>query len=144
MISFTSDAGGQAQAVDLSPLPRQATSFPATLFHLPPATLGARPRALVREAMAGRDGETLRQIYTEEALPGFASKGMEPAVEAYLATPLDRFGNLFLDHRIAVIAQNHARKCDRRFAALRNWIGADAHPMPRLWAVLMCAGGEQA
>lgn len=105
---------------------------------------GARPEALVREAMAGRDGETLRRIYAEEVLPGFASKGMGPEAEAYLATTLDRFANPFLDHRIADIAQNHAQKCDRRIAAFRRWIGPDAHPMPGLDAVLMRAGRDLA
>lgn len=105
---------------------------------------GARPEALVREAMAGRDGETLRRIYAEEVLPGFASKGMGPEAEAYLATTLDRFANPFLDHRIADIAQNHAQKCDRRIAAFRRWIGPDAHSMPGLDAVLMRAGRDLA
>ncbi|MFZ0098643.1 MAG: mannitol dehydrogenase family protein [Gemmobacter sp.] len=105
-------------------------------------TAGAPPEALVREAMAGRDGETLRQIYAEEVLPGFASRGMGPEAEAYLATTLDRFANPFLDHLIADIAQNHAQKCDRRIAAFRRWIGPEALPMPRLIAILMRALGE--
>jgi tagaturonate reductase len=97
---------------------------------------GGATGALVRDLMAGPEGEALAQIYRTEVMPGFAHKGRGAEASAYLATTLDRFRNPFLDHKIADIAQNHAQKAERRIAAYLDWLGADAPAQPLLTAIL--------
>ena len=48
----------------------------------------------------------------------FAALGLGEAARAYRRTTVERFRNPFLRHRLADIAQNHAAKKQRRFAAL--------------------------
>lgn len=74
--------------------------------------------------------------YRDEVLPGFARHGMQTAAEAYVATTLERFGNPYLDHRIADIAQNHAVKMERRVAAFLDWVGEPRLATPVLDAAL--------
>jgi len=82
---------------------------------------GLAPGLTVREAMADpalRAG--LEALWADEILPVFAA--LSPAArvqaEAYLVDVRERFGNPFLDHRIADIAQNHAQKKQRRFGPI--------------------------
>ncbi|SHG52037.1 tagaturonate reductase [Kaistia soli DSM 19436] len=84
----------------------------------------------------------LESIMVEEVIPAFADHGED--VSGYWRTCLDRFGNPFLDHRIADIAQNHAAKIDRRAGGFVRW-ARQAQPgraFPKLEAVfpeLACA-----
>ncbi|HVO02672.1 MAG TPA: hypothetical protein VMT54_10745, partial [Candidatus Cybelea sp.] len=80
----------------------------------------------------------LNAIYAEEVLPGFALHGMRGEAEGYVATTLERFGNPFLEHRLADIAQNHAVKIQNRIAAFIDWARRrdPGFAAPRLAALL--------
>lgn len=97
---------------------------------------GAAPR-LVREAMAGPEGERLCGILEAEVIPGFARAGREGEARAYLATTLERFSNPFLDHRLADIAGDHDEKRRRRIAGFLGWARGlgDDEPKPQLEAI---------
>ncbi|WP_102224790.1 mannitol dehydrogenase family protein [Acidimangrovimonas sediminis] len=99
---------------------------------------GAAPGAIVRDLVAGPEGDRLRAVMEAEVMPGFAARGMEDMARAYLATTLERFANPFLDHRIADIAQNHPQKIERRIAAFLTWVRdvAPGHPAPVLDAIV--------
>lgn len=98
--------------------------------------LGRPSGETVREIIADsafRDG--LDAIMVGEVIPTFADHGED--VAGYWRTCLDRFGNPFLDHRIADIAQNHAAKIDRRAGGFVRW-ARTAQPgrsFPKLEAV---------
>ncbi|MBZ9938144.1 mannitol dehydrogenase family protein [Mesorhizobium sp. BR1-1-16] len=82
---------------------------------------------------AGRpEGETVREMIADagvkawlesiivgEVIPAFGDA--EADATRYWQTCVDRFGNPFLDHRIADIAQNHAAKIDRRAGGFVRW-----------------------
>jgi tagaturonate reductase len=98
---------------------------------------GSNPDELVRDAIAGSDGQRLDQIWREEVLPGFASVGMGDEAADYIRITRERFENPFLDHRLADIAGNHAEKARRRIGAFIEWIDRDGSaPMPRLRELL--------
>lgn len=88
--------------------------------------------ANVRTLVTGANGETLRDIYQTEVLPGFTAMGMGTAASTYIATTLERFENPFLDHRVADIAQNHRQKIDRRIGAFLDWLGTKDVTTPQL------------
>ena len=80
----------------------------------------------------------LETLWAEEIVPVFAALGQHKAALQYLVTLRERLLNPFLVHRVADIAQNHARKKQRRFApivALAAQHGL-ALPQPRLQAAL--------
>ena len=90
---------------------------------------------LIREVMADPISRAdLLALYDAEVLPGFAAAGMEAEARAYVGVTLDRFGNPFLDHRIADIAQNHSQKIARRITAFLAWAQGhgDSAAKPRL------------
>ena len=73
----------------------------------------------VREAMDdGAMRAALEALWHEEVLPVFAAMGGRhgDAALAYVAQVRERFGNPFLAHRLADIAQHHAGKIARRMA----------------------------
>jgi tagaturonate reductase len=75
----------------------------------------------VREAMDdGAMRAALEAVWHEEVLPVFAAMGAQhgDAALAYVAQVRERFGNPFLAHRLADIAQHHAGKIARRMAPL--------------------------
>lgn len=92
----------------------------------------------VREAMQAAPGRTMCETLVEEVLPGFAAAGMGDEARTYLSTTLERFGNPFLNHQLADIAQNHEQKVERRVRAFLDWArrAGDAGPKPRLQGVL--------
>lgn len=92
--------------------------------------------ANVRALVTGVIGETLRDIYRTEVLPGFAAMGMGPTADTYIATTLERFENPFLDHRIADIAHNHGQKVERRIGAFLDWIGTKGVATPELSGIV--------
>lgn len=57
-------------------------------------------------------------VWQEEVLPVFEAMGMRVQAEDYLSSVRERFGNPYLDHRIADIAQNHVAKLKRRVLPL--------------------------
>ncbi len=57
----------------------------------------------------------LEQVWEEEVIPVFVALGLENEARHYLVDVRERFGNPFLAHRIADIAQNHEEKKRRRF-----------------------------
>lgn len=73
----------------------------------------------VEQAMndPGLRGE-LEALWAEEIVPVFASIGKQSAAEHYLVALRERLLNPFLVHRVAVIAENHAQKKQRRFAPI--------------------------
>jgi tagaturonate reductase len=80
----------------------------------------------------------LTAVWEEEVLPVLDALGEREESRAYLAQVRDRFGNPFLAHRIADIAQNHAEKKRRRLApvvALAERL-APGLAQPRLRAAL--------
>jgi len=80
----------------------------------------------------------LEAVWEEEVLPVFRALGEEEASSAYLAQVRERFGNPYLAHRLADIAQNHEEKKVRRFrpvVALAHELGLDI-PQPRLRTAL--------
>src|SRR6185369_13692063 len=84
---------------------------------------GAPEGETVREIMDGTDdAKRLMEIYWNEVLPGFTRRGMGEEAQRYVATTLERFRNLFLDHRLSDIAQNHAVKKANRIAAFIDWV----------------------
>jgi tagaturonate reductase len=99
-----------------------------------------RPEGMtVRQAMVDPAWlAALNGVWHEEVLPVFAATGQEAAARAYLAQVRERFGNPYLAHRLADIADNHAEKKRRRFApvvALAAQHGL-ALPQARLRAAL--------
>jgi tagaturonate reductase len=56
----------------------------------------------------------LEALWHEEVLPVFDALGEADASRAYLDEVRDRFGNPFLEHRLADIFQNHEEKKRRR------------------------------
>lgn len=92
-----------------------------------------RPERFVREVMAeGAVRDRLLGVLEDEVLPGFVARGIDGAAD-YIADTLDRFGNPYLDHRLADIEQNHEAKVRHRIAAFLDWSGAAA---PRLRAMV--------
>jgi tagaturonate reductase len=95
----------------------------------------------VREAMDdGAMRAALEALWHEEVLPVFAAMGAQhgDAALAYVAQVRERFGNPFLAHRLADIAQHHAGKIARRMApvaALAQQL-CPALAQPRLRAML--------
>ncbi|MGG1948922.1 mannitol dehydrogenase family protein [Trinickia sp. NRRL B-1857] len=81
-------------------------------------------------------------VWQEEVLPVFEAMGMRVQAEAYLASVRERFGNPYLDHRLADIAQNHIAKVKRRVQPLIEL--ANTLPMrieqPRLRGLLSKRG----
>ena len=75
--------------------------------------------------------ESLRRLYDDEVVPGFAARGLGAEAERYVATTMERFANPFLDHLVADIAQHHAVKIERRVGAFLDWSGRRDHS-PRL------------
>lgn len=77
----------------------------------------------VREAMDdGAMRAALEAVWHEEVLPVFAAIGAQhgDAALAYVAQVRERFGNPFLAHRLADIAQHHAGKIARRMAPVAS------------------------
>ncbi|NHQ91036.1 mannitol dehydrogenase family protein [Janthinobacterium lividum] len=95
----------------------------------------------VREAMDdGAMRAALEALWHEEVLPVFAAMGARhgDAALAYVGQVRERFGNPFLAHRLADIAQHHAGKIERRMApvaALARQL-CPALAQPRLDAML--------
>ncbi|MGF6601943.1 tagaturonate reductase [Paraburkholderia sp. GAS448] len=56
----------------------------------------------------------LEAVWCDEVLPVFDALGEAETARAYLVDVRERFENPFLDHRLADIARNHARKKERR------------------------------
>ncbi|MBU90328.1 D-mannonate oxidoreductase [Candidatus Woesearchaeota archaeon] len=63
----------------------------------------------------------LNNIYYEEVLPVFASKGLELEAGEYIKTTFKRFKNPFLKHCLKDIAQNHQDKISRRIEEFLQW-----------------------
>lgn len=90
--------------------------------------------ATVREAMAtAAMRDRLERIVQDEVIPGFGARRAEAG--RYWQTCRERFGNPFLDHRLADIAQDHDAKLDRRIRGFLDWSGA---PAPTLRALCRC------
>lgn len=70
----------------------------------------------------------LEAVWSEEVLPVFSAMNMRDRAEDYVASVRERFGNPYLHHRIADIAQNHVAKVKRRVVPLIEL--ADSLPMP--------------
>ncbi|WP_136442446.1 mannitol dehydrogenase family protein [Pacificoceanicola onchidii] len=90
---------------------------------------------LVRHVMSDpAERDRLLALYSDEVRPAFVAAGQGQAFETYVETTLERFGNPFLDHAIADIAQNHAQKVARRIAAFLDFAArhGDIAPKPRL------------
>lgn len=101
------------------------------------------PSQTVREAMHDthlRAG--LEAVWQEEVLPVFEAMDMRERAENYLASVRDRFGNPYLDHRIADIAQNHIPKIKRRVMPLIELANALSmqNAQPRLRGLLAKRG----
>ena len=60
----------------------------------------------------------IESVWREEVMPVFGAMGMDAQAEDYLTSVRERFGNPYLDHRIADIAQNHEAKVERRILPL--------------------------
>jgi tagaturonate reductase len=69
-------------------------------------------------------------------LPVFARLPGGEGAEDYLAVTLERFANPFLNHRLADIAQNHARKVERRIGAFLDLARPFGLPLPHLAAIV--------
>jgi tagaturonate reductase len=73
----------------------------------------------VLDAMSdSRTRADVEAVWQEEVLPVFDAMGMRVRAEEYLASVRERFGNPYLDHRLADIAQNHIAKVKRRVLPL--------------------------
>jgi tagaturonate reductase len=80
----------------------------------------------------------LEVVWEEEVLPVLRALGEEEASRSYLTQVRERFGNPYLAHRLADIAQNHEDKKVRRFqpvVALAHELGLDI-AQPRLRTAL--------
>ena len=79
-------------------------------------------RSLSETVLDAMQDERLRSdieaVWQEEVLPVFEAMGMRVRAEEYVASVRERFGNPYLDHRIADIAQNHVAKVKRRVLPL--------------------------
>ena len=76
---------------------------------------GAPAGRTVGEAMEYEPWRTmLEAVWADEVLPVFAAWGDGAAARRYVDEVRARFGNAFLDHRLADIAGNHAEKMRRR------------------------------
>lgn len=92
---------------------------------------------IVREFIARPQvEEALMAIYRQEVLPVFARLPGGEGAEDYLAVTLKRFANPFLNHRLADIAQNHARKVERRIGAFLDLARPFGLPLPHLAAIV--------
>lgn len=101
------------------------------------------PSQTVREAMHDtRMRADLEAVWQEEVLPVFEAMDMRVRAEDYLASVRDRFGNPYLDHRIADIAQNHIPKIKRRVMPLIELANALSmqNAQPRLRGLLAKRG----
>ena len=99
---------------------------------------GGEGDPIVRDFIARAEvREELMAVYRDEVLPVFAHFGLGETAERYLAVTLERFGNPYLDHRLADIAQNHAQKIERRIGAFLDLARSEgyARPQPRLAAI---------
>ncbi len=98
---------------------------------------GSPANALVREVIHGPDGKALADIWENEVLPCFASRGMRAEAERYIEVTVERFKNPFLDHRLSEIAGNHQQKIERRISALIDWADKrNSSEMPRLKSIV--------
>jgi tagaturonate reductase len=80
------------------------------------------PGETVRAALGDpATSQRLSSIYSEEVLPGFALRGMGDGARRYIEITLERFGNPYLEHRLADIAQNHPTKIKNRIVAFLDW-----------------------
>ncbi len=87
----------------------------------------------------------IEAVWQEEVLPVFVAMGMRVQAEDYLVRVRERFGNPYLDHRIADIAQNHVSKIERRvlpLIELANTLGLESS-QPRLRGLLSKHGVMQ-
>ena len=84
----------------------------------------------------------IEAVWQEEVLPVFEAMGMRARAEDYLASVRERFGNPYLDHRIADIAQNHVAKVKRRIQPLIELANTlpMQHAQPRLRGLLTKRG----
>ena len=81
----------------------------------------------VAELLARPDfRDALERLYADEVVPGFARKGLGAAAEVYVRQTIERFENLFLEHRLTDIVQNHEEKIRRRMGGFLDWSGAEA------------------
>ncbi len=89
----------------------------------------------MRDASMRADVEA---VWQEEVLPVFAAMGMRAQAEDYLSSVRERFGNPYLEHRIADIAQNHIAKLKRRVLPLIELAESLSmqDPQPRLRGLL--------
>ncbi len=79
-----------------------------------------------------------RSMIEREVLPAFAAAGLAADAEAYVQTTVERFGNPFLNHRLADIASGHAAKVASRIASFLDWARdtGDGSPKPALTAIV--------
>ena len=107
--------------------------------HLPPRALRLLER-LMRDPGQVVGRAELEALWRDEILPVFSALGSDARAQAdaYLVDVRERFGNPFLNHRIADIAQNHAQKKERRLAPIVALAQRHALPLaqPRLQAAL--------
>lgn len=84
----------------------------------------------------------IEAVWQKEVLPVFEAMGMRGRAEDYLASVRERFGNPYLDHRIADIAQNHVAKVKRRVLPLIELANALSmqNAQPRLRGLLTKRG----
>ena len=81
------------------------------------------PTETVREILAERTiKQKLLNLYQTEVVPSFVCYDMGDAAENYVVTTIERFENLFLNHRLSDIAQNHQLKIERRVADFMRWV----------------------
>ena len=81
----------------------------------------------------------LEALWASEVLPVFAALGQFDAAQRYVDSVRERFGNPFLQHRLADIAVNHKDKKERRLLPLVE-LAAQLAPgleQPMLRAVLL-------
>ena len=103
------------------------------------------PEMTVREAMADASlRAALDDLYESEVLPVFAEIGMGEEARNYRDTVIERFGNPFLNHRLAEIHGNHAAKKARRFGGLIALARSSGLSLkqPKLVVALAADGGN--
>ncbi|MFY0682780.1 MAG: mannitol dehydrogenase family protein [Thalassovita sp.] len=96
---------------------------------------GRDPNVMVRDMVNDpAQRSALLALYQYEVRPAFVAAGQAKAFDAYVAVTLERFGNPYLAHKLADIAQNHQAKIERRITAFLTWAErhADASPKPVL------------
>ncbi|HTH72888.1 MAG TPA: mannitol dehydrogenase family protein [Trinickia sp.] len=101
------------------------------------------PAETVLDAMEDtRVRAELEAVWQEEVLPVFEAMNMRARAEDYMASVRERFGNPYLHHRIADIAQNHVAKVKRRISPLIELADSLSKPVaqPRLRGLLAKPG----